>query len=242
MKQTYGNHNDWKRHYDYLKHYFKDSRYIRINGKPLFIIYRPDLIPRINEFVKAYRLFAEEDGLGDLCIVCQRPDLFLGGSASDLSSFDYCIEYQPIFAFSRITPKQSFLMLRKIKRILYLEIEKRMHITLGKLLDRKVTKISYDELWDNIIESDPVTENSLPGAFVEWDNTPRKGNRGSVVVGGDPLKFENYMKKQIKHAMNTYHSDWLFLFAWNEWGEGRYLEPDERYGSAYLEALKKVLC
>ena len=81
----------------------------------------------------------------------------------------------------------------------------------------------------------------FPGAFVDWDNTPRKQYRGSLYDGVTPEKFEKYMTAQIKNARENYHKDYLFIFAWNEWGESGYLEPDKRYGFSYLEAIRKAL-
>ena len=81
----------------------------------------------------------------------------------------------------------------------------------------------------------------FPGAFVDWDNTPRKGNRGSLVEGATPEKFKMYFKKLVKKAKEVYKKDYIFVFAWNEWAEGGYLEPDEKYGYKYLNAIKDVI-
>ena len=80
-----------------------------------------------------------------------------------------------------------------------------------------------------------------PGAFVDWDNTPRHKDRGSYCGGMTPQKFEKYLTKQIERTKNVYNEDYLFLFAWNEWGEGGYLEPDEKYRDANLKAIKNAL-
>ena len=87
----------------------------------------------------------------------------------------------------------------------------------------------------------PVSKKSIPGAFVRWDNTPRFHERGTVIVGENPEKFYHYMKQQIIHARTEYSSDMIFIYAWNEWAEGGYLEPDEEYKYDYLEAIKKAL-
>lgn len=245
IAQTYGGLQEWKDHYDYLRNFFKDKRYICINNKPLFVIYRPDLIPNIGGMLDAYSRFAKEDGLDGLCFVCQRPDSLLDGNKSDLTKFDYCIEYQPIVAFSQPQKRQNLLMLRKLKRFLLLNIEKHMHITTENLrfsrLKNGLTIYSYDEIWNKIIRSHPISGKSIPGAFVNWDNTPRKGIRGTVVAGRTPQKFHDYLLQQILHAKNDYKQDMMFMFAWNEWAEGGYLEPDEKNEYAYLEALKNAL-
>lgn len=88
---------------------------------------------------------------------------------------------------------------------------------------------------------DPMRKNSIPGAFVRMDTTPRMKNRGFVTQGMTVEKFKKYLKLQIEHSKNKYKSDMMFMFAWNEWAEGGYLEPDKRDGFAVLEAIKSAL-
>ena len=75
----------------------------------------------------------------------------------------------------------------------------------------------------------PQNDSCIPGAFVDWDNTPRKGERGDVYVGASPEKFKHYFDLQVKHVKREYKTDWLVL------------EPTERYGTGYLDAIRDVL-
>lgn len=245
IAQTYGGAPNWEEHYAYLQQFFTDQRYIRIDNKPLFVIYRPDLIPNLRDMLACFSELAKRDGLDGLCFVCQRPDSMLNGNQFDITAFDFCIEYQPAFAFSSIQKKQSLVGLRKLKRRLLLNIEKYFHISTDNFRLSKLRNdllfYDYDELWNRIIESAPMTDRSIPGAFVNWDNTPRKGIRGSVVVGATPKKFKEYLKQQIIHAKETYKQDMIFMFAWNEWAEGGYLEPDEKNKYENLDAIYEAL-
>ena len=81
----------------------------------------------------------------------------------------------------------------------------------------------------------------FPCAFIDWDNTPRKGNRGSVIIGASPEKFETYFSQLVEKAKAVYKKDYIFIFAWNEWAEGGYLEPDQKYEFGYLNAINQVL-
>ena len=92
-----------------------------------------------------------------------------------------------------------------------------------------------------IINKKPDSGKALPGMFVGWDNTPRRGEKGTVCVGSTPEKFEKYLKIQLKNTMQNYKKDKLFIFAWNEWAEGGYLEPDKINRYKYLEAIKSAL-
>ena len=79
---------------------------------------------------------------------------------------------------------------------------------------------------------------AIPGMFVGWDNTPRRGKTGRVCLGATPEKFAKYLKLQIENAEKNYKKDMLFIFAWNEWAEGGYLEPDTKNRYAYLEGIR----
>lgn len=100
----------------------------------------------------------------------------------------------------------------------------------------------YDKVWKKIIENAKKSANSnvMSGAFVEYDDTPRRGKKGKVVTGATPQKFEKYMAELLRISSRQ-NKDFIFLTAWNEWGEGAYLEPDTENGYAYLEALKRAV-
>lgn len=130
-------------------------------------------------------------------------------------------------------------LLKKWRRLLAGWAGKKFGIDLYRYGTARYKKITgqtianYDAMWKKIIDAKPVRNNSIPGAFVKWDNTPRHGDRGQVNVG-TPEKFKYYLSKQIKHAKNDYHEDMIFMYAWNEWAEGGYLEPDEDDKYGYL--------
>lgn len=106
-------------------------------------------------------------------------------------------------------------------------------------LKESIRYFDYDEVWKNILKRGKNKKVTL-GAYVGYDDTPRHGTSGSVIVNGSPEKFEEYMTKLIQ--MNKRNDCRVTLVnAWNEWGEGMYLEPDERYGNAYLSALKRAI-
>ena len=123
-------------------------------------------------------------------------------------------------------------------------VEKKTGLTLRFIGSGKVAalnRVDYDKAWETILNTTPESILNVPGAFVDWDNTPRHGERGRVYIGKTPEKFEKYLSEQIRRAKNVYHKDMIFMYAWNEWAEGGYLEPDQTSGYAYLEAIKKAL-
>lgn len=81
----------------------------------------------------------------------------------------------------------------------------------------------------------------IPCAFTDWDNTPRHKERGYVYQGVSPKKFKKYFTQLVNNTKQYYDTDMIFVFAWNEWAEGGYLEPDKKYGYGFLEAIKNSI-
>lgn len=233
IEQKYDAVNDWENHFDYLLPFLKDPRYIRIDGKPLFVIYRPQDIPDLQSRLQSWRQTATKHGVGPILFASQHPDFFHSGVPPEW--MDYTIEYHPCDV------NQAFdsHLLKMHTRIMKALDKRNFFERTG--LPRPVRRRSYDKVWGNILRLEPQGPHSLPGAFVGWDNTPRYGRRGSCICGQSPEKFCRYLSAQIRRAKEIYHTDLLFLFAWNEWSEGGYLEPDVQNGMAYLQALQKAL-
>lgn len=243
--QRYGEEREWREHFEYLLQFFKDPRYIKKNDKPFFVIYRPEIIPCLKEMLSAWNKWSIEEGFSGISFAYQSCTTdFIKGAEDEL--FDYLIEYQPRIGRQRMTDGE-FGRIKKARRRLYSWIETRTGINLlkvdGQLMQKvaRTTRQDYGKVWDSIISMQPLSAKSIPGAFKTWDNSPRYGDRAEVYLGATPAKFERYMTLQIEHAKKAYNTDFMMFFAWNEWCEGGYLEPDESDGYAYLEGLRKAL-
>ncbi len=230
--QTYGTNKDWEEHFEYLLQFFKDERYIKIDNKPLFIIYRPELIKPLRKMIELWNELAQKNGFAGIKLAYQQVFYnHMNEQTGDL--FDYGIEYQPLYV--RKQQQKTFPVIRR--KILH-EITSKLRIPQKKW---STIHYDYDDTWQRILKIKPRDEKMIPGAFVGWDNTPRYKNHASVVTGYSKDKFQKYLSAQIKRAKEIYHKDMIFLFAWNEWGEGGYLEPDEQEQYSRLEAVKKAL-
>lgn len=239
IASKYGTKEDWKEHFFYLLPFFKDKRYISNNNKPLVVIHRPELIPCLEEMLKVWTALAVEVGFAGIDFAYQGIELDLNPDRRN-ELFKYSIEYQPIYAnYLGTRWKQNKIW--KAIRAIKLAIEKKKNYILR--LDRFVKSPikQYDDVWKQILREVPFSEKSIPGAFVDWDNTARRGNKGSVINGAHPDKFREYFSQQIKRCKTVYKKDMIFVFAWNEWAECGYLEPDKKFGYQYLEALKAAL-
>lgn len=247
MKQTYGDKTRWKAHFDYILNFFNDPNYIKNNNKPLYVIYRPELIECLDEMLDYWTELAVESGFAGIDFSYQHIDYEINKGNED--RFTYNIEYQPTYALKDMRVNDQpikDLLIKTIKRLLIF-IQKLTTLDLIYIIDEKtksrsLRSYSYDQVWRAVLKRNKnVGSKRVAGAFVDWDNTPRKQSKGFFFSGSSPEKFFKYMKLQIKNVKKNYSNDMIFLFAWNEWAEGGYLEPDERYKFAYLEALKRAL-
>ncbi|MEG0051012.1 MAG: glycoside hydrolase family 99-like domain-containing protein [Terrisporobacter sp.] len=239
IEQEYGREKEWEEHFDYLIQFFKDPRYIKNNGKPLFVIYRPEQIECLNEMLDFWQELAQKAGLPGIDFAYQHITFDLLEDKDD-SRFKYNIEYEPCYALNNYlsSSKKSIMnFMKKIDDILFYLFKRK----LSEFYLTNVRKYSYDEIWKSSINHKPENEKCIPGAFVDWDNTPRRGSKGVAYTGANPEKFEKYLIQKIEKAKIEYKSDMMFLFAWNEWAEGGYLEPDDKFKDGYLKAVKNAL-
>lgn len=243
VEQDYGDFDDLKNHIDYLCQFFMDDRYIKIDGKPIFLIYKPELIPNLKLVVKTIRERTKLNGIPDINISIQFPRYYLDGA--NLNLFDNYVQFQPKFVQDNEDALSKSELRRFIKRfILTIDPERKLLNKLKKSTQNQSESIlkhrSYDKDWHSIIQYRVNDKRLIAGAFVDWDNTARNKN-GLVYDGANPEKFGRYMKELIKKVNKEYSTSFIFINAWNEWAEGTYLEPDEENKYGYLEALNEAL-
>lgn len=244
VSQKYGDKTDWKKHFYYLLDFFKDERYIKEENAPLLIIYKPEIMECVNEMMDYWNELALDNGFSGLTLAYQSNglDLVKKEKRND-SRFRYDIEFQPAYAFSELN-RNVLPTIRNVKLFISTYLERKTGKTFrffGTGRVKLLNRVDYISIWEKIVSTIPESEKNIPGAFVDWDNTPRHGNKGRVYIGGSPETFKKYFDKQIKRAKSVYKKDMLFIFAWNEWAEGGFLEPDEKNQYRYLESIRDVL-
>lgn len=100
---------------------------------------------------------------------------------------------------------------------------------------------NYDKCWNNILEEAKKSEpDTYLCGFVSYDDTPRRGNKARIILDGSPEKFQYYLTELLRISQKQ-NKEYVFLMAWNEWGEGAFLEPDEENNFEYLEAVSKAV-
>lgn len=243
IAHNFDDEKDWVDHFNYLLPFFKDPRYMTENNKPLMVIYIPNIIRKLKKMLDVWSQMARDNGFDGLTFIYQSAASSFDNSW-DHSLFDYGVEMNPGYVGLANRQKNSsfFPKLMKYSH----EIKRFLHIRRSLLPQKKITEVSkadYDYTWQRILELRPFSNapKMIPCAFTDWDNTPRHKERGYLFQGVSPDKFKFYFKQLIDNTNNFYDTDMIFVFAWNEWAEGGYLEPDEKNGFAFLEAIKECL-
>jgi lipopolysaccharide biosynthesis protein len=217
IEQTYPNvgaTEDYRAHFEAVLPALRDSRYLRIDGRPLFLVYKPNELPEPQRFLDLWRQWAAAEGLPGIFFV-GRTETAWRSSSADFDAFT--LESVP----SRILRRRD--LLRRLAR------------KLGVPPIRSYRRFSEQSPLG--IADGPSVPMVMPG----FDNTPRSGSGGVVLHGADPHIFESNVARAVAYVTATQPVGQriVFLKSWNEWAEGNYLEPDRRYGRAYLEALAK---
>lgn len=234
----------WERHFEYLFRQWSDPRAITIDGKPLFFIYRAHRIQEIGAMFDCWRELAHRRGL---------PGLFLGAIKQYefpvpevLRHFDAVMQFQPFEAlYSPDFPQhvaETALPVRAARRLLpekALDMLRHLRYTYFP----RLTFYDYESVWKHILKVEREAGlPAFPGAFVDWDNTARYVKRARIFRGASPERFEHYFRQLVEITATRPHPERIiFINAWNEWAESTYLEPDERHGHAYLEAVRRSL-
>lgn len=233
VEQDYGDESEWEEHFLYLLPFFKDERYITYDNKPVFIIYKPELIPEVEKMAEYFRKRAVEEGFDGLEIMVQFPE-YKNVQKED-KFYDRYICFEPAYTSYFSLPTRK-LVIRRV----FGKIKRKLQSILYKNNKFGCILVNYDDCWRTILKRDNENGNLVRGAFTGWDNTARKRS-GFLYVGSNPKKFKKYFKKLVDKVRCENGMNAVFINAWNEWGEGAYLEPDKKHGYGYLEGIANAV-
>lgn len=223
IKQRYGGKKEWSEHYVYFSTFFKKKNYLKKNNCPIIIIYNKRVIPCIKEMYELWDDLAKKEGYNGLHIIeVHRSKLlfevpFYGNAV---------MRFEPFATFHEM----PFYTRESISKGHWSSSQKKIY----KVID-------YEKFCKLMIKQSGFSdENQYLGFFTGWDNSPRIGGRASLLFDNNtPDIFEKYFEVLFKNSICR-NNEYLFINAWNEWGEGTFLEPDKEYGYGYLESIKKV--
>jgi O-antigen/teichoic acid export membrane protein len=222
IEQTYPGEDDERRHLESLLPAFFDPRYVRVDGRPLFYIFRPEQLPDPRSFTQRWQRLARRAGLPGLYLVAEISDLLGRGPAFGdpiAHGFDAGV-YMRLPARTRGAA--------------------RLRMRLRRKLLKHPERYEYLSEAHNVIRSLPA--GMYPAVYPNWDNTPRSGRRGLVIEGSNPELFGRQVRAAVAAlADRPAHQRLLFVKSWNEWAEGNHLEPDLQHGHGYLSSLAREL-
>lgn len=231
FRQIYGREKQWEEHYNYLKIFFRDKRYILVDNKPMLLIYRMRDIRRREQMFSYWNMLAQKDGFDGIFLV----DMLAFREKNSSRYISATVDYEPGKALTKGHMDSLWQMVKRQIRVV-LQNKKESYGIFNKLI---TNRYSYDRInRRNLIVKHK--KNEFRGICVGYDDSPRQKLKASIVVGATPHKFERYLYQTMLKSKEE-GNEFVFINAWNEWGEGAYLEPDKKYQYEYLEAVRNAI-
>jgi lipopolysaccharide biosynthesis protein len=233
LKQNYSEEDD-RKHIQYLLPFFKDKRYIRIDGKPVFLLYRTELHPNIESAIGIWKDEARKAGLEGLYLI--RVENFL----RNVDPVDHGCDASMEFAPDLTCAGRKVSHRNKLSHITRKLLHKSGVIKSPYFLNRIY---SYPEMAENMLSKAEKPYKYFRCVAPSWDNTARREEGATIYLDSTPEKFQEWTQSVVQKTKENFKDDEqiFFINAWNEWAEGCHLEPDLKFGHAYLQALKKAL-
>ena len=236
----------WALHFAYLQKAFTDPRALAIDGRPLFLIYRPQRIAGLVAMLEDFRERAHKLGLPGLYLVAM--DQSRPGDEEVARHFDAQVRFEPFATYYQLRDRDRPTF-RKLVRAVRAALPEEGINRVQRLIDRVddlvggPTRLDYARVWDEIAgRALPADRVVFPGAFVDWDNTPRYRRHATLFDGADPAIFGRGVGRLAERLRARRPEErLLFVNAWNEWAEGAYLEPDTERGLQWIEALQRAI-
>ena len=218
IEQEYLGPEDYILHFKTMLPAFKDPRYLRHDGKLVFVIYQPLASEEIKTFIKEWRYLAKENGLNDFFFIGK--DSYSNNKEAILNYGFDAIYNDNIFG---VLHRESFF--KKAIRYIKKECFKRPMV------------FEYKEAIKYMLTDEEKKEEVIPSLVPNWDHSPRSGAKQAIFINTEPKYFKKIVSEACEIA-NGKKNNLVIVKSWNEWGEGNYLEPDMQYGMGILKALK----
>jgi hypothetical protein len=242
MKQEYPGRADEELHFRWAQKAFDDPRYVRVDGKPMFVIFAPQDMPSTASFIDHWRELAAQAGYPGIYFVAISHQFAPGVDRyhdAILTPFDAVTLLAPQDFLQTIAKTTKRTDLRR--RLKELNFGRKLNALKPKSWKRP-TRVQYKDVVAHAMEDMPSGERFLPCVLPGWDNTPRSSHRGVVYEGETPELFRTMLEKAVDRVSgHSKERRIVFLKAWNEWAEGNYVEPDALSGHAYLDAIRSVI-
>jgi len=220
IEQKYPGDEDFVAHFQLVLTAFKDARYFRIDDKPVFLVFQPDELPDSQHFMELWNDLALKNGLQGIFFIAQ-------------TDRENSIDKLHQGGFDAVNINRLF----KSYNAGVGTNKKRLIRKLGLL-----KKMPYKKAVEYFTGQEDSLEYCYPSVYPNWDHSARSGRKALILDDSRPEYFKEYFRKVVKIVMQKKESNRIiFVKSWNEWAEGNYLEPDRKYGTGYLEAIRDVL-
>ena len=222
IEQTYPGVEDERAHFSCVLEAFLDDRYITIEGKPVFLVYKPYRLAEPTRFIEHWQYMAREAGLKGIYFMAHVNSMGWDAAAC---GFDAIVPHNPgITTWHQFNPPPPAR-------------------TESPLVKRRNPDVmNYQDYMKLALPPLPSGIDAYPCVVPNWDTTPRCGLNGMVLEGSTPELFGAHFSKAIEQVIERHFEKRIvFLKSWNEWAEGNYLEPDLNHGRGYLEECLKAL-
>ncbi|MDR3060369.1 MAG: glycoside hydrolase family 99-like domain-containing protein [Prevotella sp.] len=227
--QEYPGEGDIISHFYNVLPAFRDKRYITVDGKPIFIVFDPAAIPNPKRFIEIWNKLAKENELPNGIH-------FVGMPSGWLSRYQKTLDD----GFDAIAPSNLWYAESKVKSKFIKMLEHKLRIYFPNIVP--LDKYKYKDIVKHLFTEYDRLENAYPCIVPNWDRSPRGGRRAVIYTGSTPELFKQHITEafEIVKTKQKQHRI-IFLRSWNEWAEGNYVEPDLKYGMAYLDELRKKI-
>lgn len=223
IQQNYNDQDDLE-HVRYLAKAFSDQRYIRIDGKPLFLVYKASALPNPKRTTETWREEANRLGIGEL-FLCRVESFGSEHTHPGDLGFDAAVEFQPDW-------NNLFLPQQKGRRWDILRV-----LGIASKAYKNNNIFHYSSVVEKMLKKPVPPYTRFPCVTPSWDNTARRKQGALILKDANPETYGDWLKKVIEKR----RPEFLFINAWNEWAEGNHLEPCQKWGRGYLEVTKKII-
>lgn len=213
VEQNYYGTEDYRSHFYDVLPSFLDHRYIRVRGRPVFLIYKPLNFPDMQLFIDLWQMLAQRNGLKGI--------YFVGQCYVNPSMIELIL-------------KRGFDAVNTVRM---------SNDRIKPLSKPGVPNVyRYADMWKSFLGTEEKAPNIIPTLIPNWDHSPRSGNEALIFHGSTPRLFEKHLEQVLETIKHKPEQERIAVIkSWNEWGEGNYLEPDLLYGKAYLDVIRKKI-
>jgi lipopolysaccharide biosynthesis protein len=228
LEQIYSEEDD-RQQMQWLANAFQDPRYIRIDGKPLFMVYRTSKLINPERTAETWRAEAHRLGIGDI-FLCKVESFHSEHGDPVAIGFDAAVEFQPDWS-------QLGQPLQRRRRW---ELARKLRLAEAAYVENNI--FDYSDLVEKMLAKPSPGYKRFPCVTPSWDNTARRKNGAYILRNATPKAYEHWMRSILeKTLIQDTQEKIVFINAWNEWAEGNHLEPCQEWGHAYLEATRRAL-